>query len=247
MPFAPDTSTRSYNETRKRTSNNYVKFTPAYRTTLRILNPAAKLSWKHWVQEANSGRGMMATCPNTTSQTKACPICATLVGRDKTDPEVNARKARPRYVVNVLDRTPYTVCNYCSNDTPGKQCQNCKADLKGHDFAPLNRVKILEGGPTLFKETLNAVETMQLDELGKDILQYDIVFAASGEGRERKINAIPQTPKDFEDEWLIDPETKEPQRLFDLDLLVEPNSIEEITAMMRGATMEELNALRNIA
>jgi hypothetical protein len=139
------------------------------------------------------------------------------------------------------------VCNYCSNDTPGKQCQNCKADLKGHDFAPLNRVKILEGGPTLFKETLNAVETMQLDELGKDILQYDIVFAASGEGRERKINAIPQTPKDFEDEWLIDPETKEPQRLFDLDLLVEPNSIEEITAMMRGATMEELNALRNIA
>lgn len=246
MPFAPDTSTRSYSETRKRGSGSYVKFTPAYRTTLRILNPSAKLSWKHWVSEANSGRGMMANCPNTTAQAKVCPICASLAGRPKDDPEVSQRKARPRYMVNVLDRTPYTVCNFCSTDTPGKQCINCGADLKGHDFAPLNKVKILEGGPRLFKETLNAVEQMQLEELGKDILQYDIVFQASGEGRDRKVTAIPQGVSDLDDNWLLDPETNEPQKLFDLELLAEPTSVEEIEAMLKGATMEELNALRNL-
>ncbi len=244
LPFADEA--KSYSATRTRTSSDYVKFSPAYRTVLRILDPKAQLVWKHWIKEANEGRGMAAVCPNVTAQTKVCPIDNLIKGLDKDDETYSDKKARKRYIVNVLDRTPHTVCSSCNSVTPGKQCQTCGADLKKSDFVPLNKVKILEGGPQLFTTTLNAVEKMGEEDWDKDITGYDITFQTQGTGRDRKIAAVPQQPSDLTEADFIDAETNEPQKRFDLQLLAEPNTVEEIELMLEGATMQTLNELRGI-
>lgn len=247
MAFAEDTTTRNFTETRKRTSNSYVKFTPDYRVVLRILNPNAKKVWKHWIPEANGGKGLMAVCPNTTAQDSVCPIESSLRGLAKEDPRVIERKAKKRFIVNVLDRTPYTVCDSCNERTPGKKCQSCGADLRKNEFTPLNQVKILEGGPQLFTQTLNGVDRLQNEEFGLDITDYDITFATQGTGRDRKITALPGAASEIGEADLVDATTGEPQKLFDLDLLSEPSTREEIELMLKGGTLEELNNLRGVA
>lgn len=240
--------THDYVTTRKRTSDSYVKFSPDHRIVLRMLNPQATLSWKHWIGEANAGRGMMANCPNTQSE-RECPIDKTLVGLAKDDPKVLERKAKKRFLVNTLDRTPHTVCASCNENTPkGKSCVSCGVTLKSsQEYAPLNKVKILEGGPQLFATTLMAVEKMQKEDYPeKEITDYDIVFTTQGTGRERKIAAIPQAPSELEEGALNDPETGESQKVWDLDTLTERSSIEEINAMLEGATIEDINAIRGI-
>jgi hypothetical protein len=246
MSFAPDT-VKTYDETRKRTSASYVKFSPDQRLVLRILNPQAKLVWKHWIDEANAGKGMMANCPNVTAQTKVCPICAEVNKLPKGDDARSKRGAKRRFIVNVLDRTPHTICNSCNTETPGKKCINCGADLKKNEFAPLNKVKLLESGPQLFVQGLNAVAKLQAEDYSAEITDYDINFMTQGTGRDRKIIPTPQAPTELPEDALNDPETGEKQPLFDLDLLAEPTSLEEIELMLQGATMEELNAVKGIA
>lgn len=250
MPFSEER--RSYEETRKRTGAEYLKFTPEYRTVARVLDGNARTVWKHFIQQANGGRGMGAVCPNVTAGLNICPIEAEVAHLPKDDQERRNANARRKFVVNVLDRTPYTTCETCNSPTPAKVvgrekiCTSCGASLKGHDFAPLNKVKILEHGPKLFNEQLNAIEQMQREELDMPITEYDITFTTQGSGRDKKITAIPQDPKSLEEDALIDKETGEPQKLYDLELLAEPAQVEEITLMLQGATVEQLNAIRGI-
>lgn len=245
---------RSYADTRKRTGAEYVKFTPAYRTVLRILNPAAKTVWKHFISEGNNGKGMGAVCPNIPGESYVCPVELKYAGLPKEHEERRANNARRKFMVNVLDRTPYTICKSCLTLTPGKinaaanskVCVSCEESLKGHDFKPLNKVKILEQGPRLFNQSLNAIQQMQFEELGKDIVDYDITFTTQGIGRDRVITAIPQDPKPLEEDAFLDADTNEPQKLFDLDLLAEPSSVEEITLLLQGATIDQINLLKGV-
>lgn len=243
MSFAEEYERKSSDETRRRTSTEYVKFTEDYRVTLRMLDKNARTVWKHWISQANGGRGLSAVCPNVTSQTNACPIEASTSSLPKDHPDRKASYARRKYVVNVLDRTPYTTCNSCNTFTPGSKCQNCGASLKGHDFKPLNKVKILESGPQLFTQGLNPIDKMQKEDLGLDITEYDITFTASGTGRDRKVSALPRDAAPLEAGAMLD-ENGEPQKLFNLDDLTEPTSVEEINLMLQGATIEEINAVR---
>jgi hypothetical protein len=246
MPFAESAPTKTYVETRKRTSAEYVKFIEDYRVTLRILNPNARTIWKHWIPQANKGRGLSANCPNVRADMSVCPLEASVRHLPKDDPERRDAVARRRFVVNVLDRTPFTVCNSCNTPTPGKVCQNCGNDLKkGHDFKPLNRVKIMEGGVQLFNNTLNPIQEMQEEDFGVDITGYDIVFTTSGSGRDKKIAAIPQKPEELDESVFLDAEG-EKQSLFDLDLLAEPTSLDELKLMIQGASIQELNEARGI-
>lgn len=235
---------KSYSETRTRSSSNYVKFSPDYRVTLRILDQKARTVWKHWIPQANKGKGLAAVCPNVSSQVRPCPIDGT--NSALTEDQRNDMKARRRFVVNVLDRTPVTVCDSCGNTTPGKKCQFCQAKLDKNTFVPLNQVKILEQGPNLFNKVLNPIADMYQQDMNKDITEYDIVFMTQGVGRDRVIVANPSQPAELPEDALNDPETGEPQKLWNLDHLAEPSSIEEIEAMLRGADMEELNAIRGV-
>lgn len=239
MPFSKEL--RKFDDTEKRTSFDYVKFTTAYRVVLRMLNPEAREVWKHFIKVANGGKGWGVVCPGRYE----CPIEQSVAHLTREDEERKAVIARRKFVINVLDRTPYTTCKSCGTATPGKKCISCQADLKQHDFAPLNKVKILEQGPRLFNEVLNNVDRLQREELGKEITEYDLTFSTQGEGRERSIAAIPQPAAPLNEAWLNDPETGEPQALFDLDLLTEPASIAEIEAATRGASAEELLKIRS--
>ena len=244
-PFAPES--RTYNETRKRTGADYLKFTPEYRTVARVLSESATLVWKHFIPEANGGKGMGAVCPNITAQTRVCPIELSLVGLDKTDLKVQERRAKKRYIVNVLDRTPHATCPSCNTLTPGKICSNCGADLKKAVFEPLNKIKVLEGGPKLFLEGLNPLEEMaQADWPDSTITDYDITFQTKGSGRDRKISVMPQAPSVLTDADFLDPETGERQKLYDLEAMTEPTSVEEIELMMQGATIQQLNEAKGI-
>lgn len=252
MPFSEEA--RSYEETAKRTGAEYFKFTPEYRTVARVLDPTARTVWKHFIRQANNGKGFGAVCPNISPDIKVCPVEAAAAHLGKDDPARKESYARRKFVVNVLDRTPYTECSACHGQTPGKTvpgtrskvCVNCGADLKGHDFKPLNKIKILEQGPRLFNEQLNAIEDMQRQELDAAITDYDITFTTQGEGRDRTITAIPQDPKPLEEDALVDPETGEQQKPWDLELLAEPASVEQIELMLQGATIDQINAVRGI-
>ena len=178
----------SYSETRKRTSDSYIKFSEDYRNIIRILNPKAKLVWKHWIPEANGGKGMSANCPND-QHNKICPVEKSLEGLPKEDTKRLERRAKGRYIVNVLDRTPVTACSSCNTVTPGKKCISCGNNIAKQEFVPLNKVRILDQGPRLFKEVLNAVEKMQFEDFGVDITEYDITLTTSGKGRDRRIAA----------------------------------------------------------
>jgi hypothetical protein len=244
MSFAPELEYKAKDETANRESKDYVKFTPDYRVTLRILDENAKVVYKHFVQEANNGRGNSVVCPNIASDIRVCPIELSKADLPKDDPERKATYARRRYITNVLDRTPYTTCKACNAFTPGTNCVACKASLKGHDFQPLNKVKILEGGPRLFVEQLNSIDKMQKEDLGKDITEYDITFTTTGSGRDKKIAALPREPQALDEAWLAD-ENGEPQKKYSLDDLSEPTAINVIKMMLLGLSNEEIGKVQS--
>lgn len=243
MPFSEEPKT--YSETRNRTSSSYVKFTPEYRVVLRILDTRAKTIWKHWLPMANGGKGFAVNCPNTSSQVRPCPIEKMIEQMSDDDPKRKDLAARRRFVVNVLDRTPHAVCDACGNTTPGKKCIFCKADVSKGDFQPLNQVKILEGGPELFNKTLNPIEKMYSEDYGVSIDAYDLVFMTQGTGRERQVAANPLKVEELSEDAFLD-ENGERQKLFDLDLLAEPTSVEEIEMYLAGATIKEVNEARGV-
>lgn len=243
MPFSEEP--RTYSETRNRTSTSYVKFSPDYRVVLRILDNRARVIWKHWLPMANGGKGFAVNCPNTSSQVRPCPVDKLIETMAEDDPKRKEFSARRRFVVNVLDRTPYTVCESCANPTPGKKCQFCKADISKNEFEPLNKVKILEGGPELFNKTLNPIEKMYAEDYGVGIDDYDLVFMTQGVGRDRKIAANPLKVEALPEDVFLDAEG-ERQKLFDLELLSEPTTVEEIEAYLRGATIKEVNELKGV-
>ena len=236
---------RTYTETRTRTSSNYVKFSPDYRVVLRILDPKAKTIWKHWLPMANGGKGFGVNCANVSSQVRPCPVDKMVEGLSDDDSLKGQIKARRRFVVNVLDRTPHTVCNSCQTLSPGKTCSSCGTNISKQKFEPLNQIKILEGGPELFNKSLNPIATMYEEDHGVGIDAYDLVFMTQGIGRERKIAVTPLEVKELTEEDFLDEEGN-PQKRFDLELLAEPTTVEEIEAYLGGATIAEVNELKGV-
>jgi hypothetical protein len=242
MPFSEEP--RTYSETRTRSSSNYVKFSPDFRVVLRILDTHAKVIWKHWLPMANGGKGFAVNCPNVSSQVRPCPVDK-LIDTLTDEDQKKQLSARRRFVVNVLDRTPHTVCDACGNTTPGKKCQFCKADVSKNTFEPLNEIKILEGGPELFNKTLNPIEKMHAEDYGVGIDAYDIVFMTQGVGRDRQIAATPLKIEELPESAFLDAEGNN-QKKFDLDLLAEPTSIEAIEMYLQGATVKEVNEAEGV-
>lgn len=240
--------TRSPEETLERTSVAYVKFTNDYRTVIRLLQSNARKTWKHFIPQANKGGGLSVVCPNTAPGLSLCPIEAKYADLPRDNPERKNNNARQRYIINVLDRTPHTICKSCNSLTPGKRgpegtgkfCVTCAADLKGLDFKPLNKIKLLEQGPKLFYQ-FNTIEKLQLEEIEKPILDYDIIITSEGVGRDRVLTANPGPDKPLEEDALLDSDGEQ-QELYDLEALAEPTSPEAITLFLGGATYDQVRA-----
>lgn len=251
MSFSDELPKKTSGETAKRPSTDYVKFTPDYRVVLRMLDDHARTIWKHWIPQANKGKGLSANCPNVRSDMSVCPIEAEIRHLPKDSQERKDKSARRRFVVNVLDRTPYTTCTACNTPTPQtrtKECVSCHADTSRLDFKPLNKIKIMEGGVKLFNQTLNPIQQMQSEDYdGAGITDYDIVFTTNGEGRDKQISAIPQPPKKLPADVFVDPMTGEQQQVYNLDDLAEPSSLEEIKLMLEGASFQEILSAKGVA
>jgi len=243
MPFSEEP--RTYKETRTRTSNQYVKFSPDYRITLRILDTKAQMVWKHWLPMANGGKGFGVVCANTSSQVRPCPVEHLIATLNDDDPLLSQIKARRRFIVNVLDRTPHTVCEACESTTPGKKCINCGADVSKNEFHPLNVVKIMEQGPNLFNKGLNPIEKMYQEDHGVGIDGYDLVFMTQGNGRDRQIVANPLKVEPLPEDAFLDAEGNQ-QKLYDLSLLAEATSVDEINMYLEGATISEVNEAKGV-
>lgn len=84
---------------------------------------------------------------------------------------------------------------------------------------------------------------MQKDDLNLEITDYDIKFTTSGKGRDRKIAALPVDAEPIDIAKIVDEEGN-PVKLFDLDVICEPNTVEEVRLMLEGATMDEINAMQ---
>lgn len=68
---------------------NFIKL-PVGNTKLRIVDTEPKVMYKHWIQKANSGKGLSVICPGQ----GVCPICQEI----KAD---KAKGAKPNYSVNI--------------------------------------------------------------------------------------------------------------------------------------------------
>ena len=242
MPFSEEP--RTYSETRTRSSSQDFKFSPDYRSVGRILDTKAQAVWKHWLPMANGGKGYGVICANVSSQVRPCPVEKLMETLAEDDTTRTTVKARRRFVVNILDRTPHTVCE-CGATTPGKKCQVCGANVSKNEFQPLNQIKILEQGPNLFNKGLNPIEKMYKEDFDADITQYDIVFMTQGVGRERQIAPTPLKVEELPEEAFLDAEG-EPQKKFDLALLAEPTSVDEINMYLAGATISEVNEAKGV-
>lgn len=253
MPFSDELPKKTYDETRNRPTTDYARFDQRYRLVARVLDTHAKTVWKHWIQQANEGRGLSANCPNVRADMSVCPLEQSVRSLPRDSQERKDRVARRRFIINVLDRTPYTVCTSCNTEIPqtkNRECISCGADNSKSTFKPLNKVKIVEGGVKLFNQTLNPIEQMQYDDYkkengeGVDITDYDIIFTTNGVNRDKQIAAFPQPPSELKEEDFLDPTTGEKQALYDLDLLAEPSTIEEINLMLGGASLRDVLAVR---
>jgi ribosomal protein L37E len=185
MPFSEELQKKSYDNTQNRKSTDYLKFTEQYRSIGRVLDTQARTVWKHFIPQANKGKGMSAVCPNVRADMSVCPLEASVKGLPKDSQERKDKVARRRFIVNVLDRTPHTVCESCGTNTPQlrtKECISCGHDLSKAKFKPLNKVKIMEGGVKLFNQSLNPIADMQAQDYQRedgtpvDISDYDITF-----------------------------------------------------------------------
>ncbi len=177
---------------------------------------------------------------------ETCPICENNAQMIKDNPEVSPRQIRGflprqnRYSVNVFNRTMVKT-SPSGNVTYPTQGQFPANDphtgelLVNIEAKPLNRVEVLERGPTLFAQ-LNSINDTVIDtETGNPVglWKYDVVITASGSGRKMTTNVIPYPNMNDE----IDlPE----EELFVLETLGIQLSPEEMMKAVRGVSLRDI-------
>jgi hypothetical protein len=123
-----------------------------------------------------------------------CPVCKNNRKIINENPETfrDVKGYYPRtvrYFINVLDRTPAKICPKCGEEIkqvglPVCPKAGCGAVVMDVPVTPLNKVKVLSKGVTLF-EQLAAIELSILDDAGtpRGLMAYDLVLIAAGSGK----------------------------------------------------------------
>lgn len=164
----------------------------------------------------------------------------------------NWRPIQDRYYVNILDMTPVKMCPDCENEVKALNgtfpalCPACgKGVVSNLDAKPLNQVRVLTGGKTLF-EQIPTVESQHVDEEGEaiPINTYDCVMHVVGTGSQRTAVILAdvdenQKPKVYEIE--VPPE----EELFDLYTIVPKVTDEEMEQLIQGVSLRDVFAARN--
>jgi len=201
---------------------------------IRILDPMETKRYAHYINYS------WVACLE-----EACPLCENnrkiFYEHPKDFRDVKGwNPKRARYSINVLDKTKTKVCEKCQEEVKGESpvCPAC-GTLLG-EAQPLNKVKVLSRGPTLF-EDLKVMSRSIRNEQDEcvDIRTYDFMLVVKGDGRDTVITVVPRyfPGKDT----LEDLEGKE---LFDLSKSLITITAEELVDMVNGASIKDIFAVR---
>lgn len=233
MSFAdiPEDSGREFR------ANQFVKIEAGIPLRLRILDKKALHTEKHFLPSQK----VSILCLGD----DVCPICINNQKLIRANPDVSPRQLKGlifrqnRYLVNVLNRTQVkrTVGGDIVFSSGGQFPTH--APLTGEllvDIQPeaLDRVEILERGPTLFSQ-LNAISSQVTDEAGnpRPLTAYDVVIMATGHGRKMTTNVIPYPNND--DEIAVPDEDR-----YALETIGIRLSPEEITKLVNGVALRDI-------
>jgi hypothetical protein len=242
MSFAdiPDEQTNGNDEYRK---THYTKITSDYPIRLRILNKEAVHQKKYFLPKQR----LSIIAPENEENDPIWQRNGRLMKEnpDKSPNQIKGWISRQnRYMVNVLNRTMVKRAPQSGNVVfPGQNGFPTHDPESGElisdvDPTPLNRVEVLERGPTLFSQ-LNQINSATCDEAGNPIgiWNYDIVISATGKGRHMVTNIIPYPNKNDE----IDLDELELYDLEEVGLRLEPDEIERV---LNGVQLRDIFAAR---
>jgi len=145
-----------------------------------------------------------------------------------------------KYQVNVLEVTPYIVNPASGFEASAFQTVVVERDpingddLRGFKRLPLNRVKILESGVTLFGQLNTNIAGMLAENPGLDFKTVVFLGQASGSHKKKVTSVYPRTdiaPQDI----------SECERF---ELTISDFSDEEISSLLKGVTAKEIFAAR---
>jgi DNA-directed RNA polymerase subunit RPC12/RpoP len=154
------------------------------------------------------------------------------------------RQLTTRYFMNVLDRTAVKICPECGREGKAIQgefpnvCPICKEGiLTGVKAAPLNEVRVLQGGKTLFEQFVEKQLTTK-DEEGNEIgvQNFDIKLVVVGTGAQRTTVALVDVGRD---EVVVPPD-----QLYDTTKMIPEVTEEEMEKLVAGVSLRDLLAGR---
>jgi len=209
---------------------------PTGPTKVRILDKEAIMKYTHFVG------GVSVACLG-----EDCPICknnSEIIIKDKE----NFRKApgylprTRRYFVNVLDKSLTKICPKCGKEV--KQdvaaCPDCSTMLNDVERKPLNKVKVLAKGVTLF-EQLNAIDANVVNQVGDPIglNNYDVTIITTGTGKEVNYTVIPDASGNYSEE-VVDASLK-----YDVNSCIITVNPEEMLDLFRGIKIRDIMLMRS--
>jgi hypothetical protein len=204
--------------------------------TIRILDPMETKNYSHYV-----GWSWLKCIGDE------CPICENNKKIMYEHPEdfrdvSGWLPRRDRYFINVLDKTPSKVCTKCATETKDIRTANCSAcGTPLPDAAPLNKVKVLSRGKTLFEDLKVMSRSIRNEQDERiDIRSYDFRLVVRGAGRDTTITVIPLWVPGKENNPSVAPE-----ELFDLEkATVELSRDEMIDVAYNKTSLKDIFTLR---
>jgi hypothetical protein len=145
-----------------------------------------------------------------------------------------------KYQVNILDVTPYIV-----NERSGSKFSvlNARAperdpvngdDLRNLPKSPLNEVKILEGGVTLFSQINSLIGTLMAENPKLDLHTIVFQLQASGAGKTKVVTVFPR----------MDVQAQDLSTYAGYELTLTEFSDEEISKMLKGTSLRDIFTAR---
>ena len=179
---------------------------------------------------------------------ESCPVCLnnrTLI-RENPDTFRDVKGYYPkstRFFINVFDRTPVKVCPNCKTDikqTNLPACPECNAVIMQEPITPLNKVKVLSKGKTLF-EQLVQLENAITDEDGTRIglKNFDITLMVAGAGKTQTTSPIFTGKRGAPVEVPAD-------QLYDLERAVVRLTPSEIKDLQMGVSLGDIYKARKL-
>lgn len=243
MTYFVDDNKQADRKTQTAKVSSFIRFIEGIPVRVQILGERPVTKWQHWIKTSD-GKDVAIKCAGFDD----CPICV----RNKelgSDEHPDYIKLQKRFMDNVLDLTlskksPTGQVFLGVEDEEGNLLFP-EVDDEGNDLtkiepAPLNEVRILEQGVTLFRDKLNPLDVSVRgpDNKRLGIRNFVVELRASGSGRKRIITAVSlngvvkaANPDDYKDQ------------LHDLNagFTFEPD---EIKAMLDGVPLSDILSAR---